>query len=256
VFETFNDIGLAVKSSTGGQQQPWFDTSPIEGDFQFRPATAKVAAAAVAAPAASTDTTADERSFWESVRDSKNPAELKAYLTRYPHGTYTVLAKARIASLQSGSGVSTPAKLTDTPSQKSPVAEATPPAAPPSGPPAAAAMLHYNPGAALFFQKTQTMATPVSAKTLEPLPESAPVTVFESPARAPRHFEVIATIQHADPCKMHTCTIKNAYDPLIAKARELGANGIIIDNSQVMKTSVFSTGIAVDARAIHFTEER
>jgi uncharacterized caspase-like protein len=259
VFETFNDIGLAVKSSTGGQQQPWFDTSPIEGDFQFRPATARVAAAAVAppvTPAPSSDTTADERAFWESVRDSKNPAELKAYLTRYPHGTYSVLAKSRLTSLQSASGVSTPTKLTDAPSPKPQVAEETAPAAPPSGPPAAAAMLHYNPGAALFFQKTQTTSTPVSTKTFAPLPESAAVTIFESPARAPRHFEVIATIQHADPCKMHTCTLKNATDPLSAKARELGANGIIIDNSQIMKTSVFSTGIAVDARAIRFTEER
>jgi hypothetical protein len=207
-------------------------------------------------PSPSSDTTADERAFWESVRDSKNPAELKAYLTRYPHGTYSVLAKSRLTNLQSAAGVSTPTKLTDMPSPKPPVAEETAAVAPPSGPPAAAAMLHYNPGAALFFQKTHTAATPVSAKAFAPLPESAPVTIFESPARAPRHFEVVATIQHADPCKMHTCTLKDANDPLSAKARELGANGIIIDNSQIMKTSVFSTGIAVDARAIRFTEER
>jgi TPR repeat protein len=35
LFDTFNDVGLAVKRATGGQQQPWLASSPIEGGFSF-----------------------------------------------------------------------------------------------------------------------------------------------------------------------------------------------------------------------------
>jgi uncharacterized caspase-like protein len=39
IFDTFNEVGLAVASATGNAQQPWFSTSPIKGDFYFvRPA--------------------------------------------------------------------------------------------------------------------------------------------------------------------------------------------------------------------------
>jgi len=41
----------------------------------------------------------EEIAFWESVRDSKNPEELQAYLNQYPNGNFTVLAKARLAAL-------------------------------------------------------------------------------------------------------------------------------------------------------------
>jgi hypothetical protein len=35
VFQTFNEVGLAVKRATGGRQQPWVSSSPIEGSFYF-----------------------------------------------------------------------------------------------------------------------------------------------------------------------------------------------------------------------------
>jgi uncharacterized caspase-like protein len=35
VFRTFNQVGLAVKRATGGEQQPWVSNSPIDGDFSF-----------------------------------------------------------------------------------------------------------------------------------------------------------------------------------------------------------------------------
>src|SRR5262245_65574649 len=41
-----------------------------------------------------------EISFWESVRDSRNPAELQAYIDQYPNGAFVILAKARLAALQ------------------------------------------------------------------------------------------------------------------------------------------------------------
>jgi TPR repeat protein len=35
LFDVFNDVGLSVKKATGGVQQPWVSSSPIEGGFYF-----------------------------------------------------------------------------------------------------------------------------------------------------------------------------------------------------------------------------
>lgn len=35
IFRMFNQVGLEVKRSTGGSQQPWVSTSPIDGFFSF-----------------------------------------------------------------------------------------------------------------------------------------------------------------------------------------------------------------------------
>jgi|GEM_PF-1939405 len=35
IFQVFNDVGIAVDRATGGVQQPWLSSSPIEGDFHF-----------------------------------------------------------------------------------------------------------------------------------------------------------------------------------------------------------------------------
>jgi TPR repeat protein len=35
IFQTFNEVGLTVKRSTGGSQQPWVSSSPIDGSFYF-----------------------------------------------------------------------------------------------------------------------------------------------------------------------------------------------------------------------------
>ena len=35
IFQTFNQVGLAVKRETGGSQQPWVSSSPIDGAFYF-----------------------------------------------------------------------------------------------------------------------------------------------------------------------------------------------------------------------------
>jgi hypothetical protein len=56
------------------------------------------APAFVSVPAAIAQDAA-EIAFWESVRDSKNPAELQAYLDAYPNGAYAALAKIRIGTL-------------------------------------------------------------------------------------------------------------------------------------------------------------
>jgi hypothetical protein len=57
---------------------------------------------------------AEEIAFWETVRDSKNPAELQAYIDNYPNGRFVVLAKSRLAALQRAA----PAAPARSPSQR------------------------------------------------------------------------------------------------------------------------------------------
>jgi uncharacterized caspase-like protein len=53
LFEAFNNVGLEVKRTTGGSQQPWLSSSPIAGSFYFA-GRATVADPTINAPAAST----------------------------------------------------------------------------------------------------------------------------------------------------------------------------------------------------------
>ncbi|WP_139861218.1 caspase family protein [Bradyrhizobium ivorense] len=50
IFQTFNQVGLAVKRATGGSQQPWVSSSPIDGTFYFVPPNAPAAPQVAVAP--------------------------------------------------------------------------------------------------------------------------------------------------------------------------------------------------------------
>ena len=52
IFRLFNQVGLEVKRSTGGSQQPWVSTSPIDGLFSFTGDTPSVQVAGLARPLA------------------------------------------------------------------------------------------------------------------------------------------------------------------------------------------------------------
>jgi hypothetical protein len=52
VFDVFNRVGVVVKKATGGEQQPWLSSSPIDGTFYFAgPAPAAQASLTASAPA-------------------------------------------------------------------------------------------------------------------------------------------------------------------------------------------------------------
>lgn len=51
-----------------------------------------------------------ELTFWESIKDSTDPADYEAYLQAYPKGRFAALARARIARLQSAKPKAAPAQ--------------------------------------------------------------------------------------------------------------------------------------------------
>ncbi|MCP5365891.1 MAG: caspase family protein [Hyphomicrobiales bacterium] len=71
------------------------------GDFVF--VTGKAAPPLAKAPAAASAPAATDREtvFWQSVRDSDNPALYRAYLEQYPAGVYAPIARVRLHALES-----------------------------------------------------------------------------------------------------------------------------------------------------------
>jgi hypothetical protein len=107
LLRMFRQVRIEVESQTGGDQTPWEEQS-LRGDFFFTEAETEVAAIApeedhqatipTTPPPQYYDDGADI-TFWTSVKDSLNPAELQAYLDAFPNGTFRALAEIRIARL-------------------------------------------------------------------------------------------------------------------------------------------------------------
>jgi hypothetical protein len=91
VRQMLTRVRAAVLQATGGKQVPW-DHSSLTGDFFFVPREL-----AVAPPTPAADR---ELAFWETVKDSHDPADFQAYLDQYPGGTFAALARNRLAALR------------------------------------------------------------------------------------------------------------------------------------------------------------
>ncbi len=61
-----------------------------------------LALAAGAQTSTATDPLRMEMVFWESVRNSTDPADFRAYLEKYPAGNFAALARNRLAALEKG----------------------------------------------------------------------------------------------------------------------------------------------------------
>jgi Caspase domain/Bacterial SH3 domain len=127
VRQMLSRVRNSVITATNGGQVPW-DHSSLVGDFFFAPAAA---ALAVRDEAASSANTADrEALFWQSIRESVDPADFQAYLDRYPDGTFAALARNRLAALKPATPAA-PIAVDDKTSATEEVAIAAPaPAAP------------------------------------------------------------------------------------------------------------------------------
>lgn len=109
--ETFRNVRVRVMAETKEQQVPW-DSSSLTGAFYFKQgakvASVQPAPASPAQPATGgSEAGATETLFWNSIKDSKDPAEFQAYLDRYPNGAFSPLARAKQARLSSGTVTST-----------------------------------------------------------------------------------------------------------------------------------------------------
>ena len=105
------------QSSRGSRPTGYLDGPAVEALRSTGGSVSAVAASAPSAPPAAAATQASsppapqtatpaasaelEGLFWQSVMNSTNPAELEAYLRRFPTGLFSELAQARLAALRS-----------------------------------------------------------------------------------------------------------------------------------------------------------
>ena len=131
------NVGEAVRARTR-RQQP-FVYSSLSGEHYLKAVVigATVATAAAVEGATATARLEQENLFWESVRESRNPADFEAYLRQFPSGAYRALATNRLAALRADrpapAAANNPPPLTPVPDS---VAEVVPERGdPPSMPP-------------------------------------------------------------------------------------------------------------------------
>jgi carboxyl-terminal processing protease len=133
--ETFRNVRVRVMAETDQRQVPW-DSSSLTGAFYFKSAQQAAAAAPPPAPPAMTagqEASESERLFWESIKDSNDPAEFDAYLAQYPNGHYSGLARLKVSRLGGSSQPGQPGAAGTTAQQAAaPVQPAVQPAAQPA----------------------------------------------------------------------------------------------------------------------------
>lgn len=98
VEQMFKRVRVDVVAASKSTQVPW-ESSSLSRDFSFAQAAAAQAqsanAAATAAPSFAATELALELAFWDAVKDSRDPADYRAYLEQYPQGRFASLARLR-----------------------------------------------------------------------------------------------------------------------------------------------------------------
>jgi hypothetical protein len=102
----------------------------------------------------------------------------------------------------------------------------------------------------LFLGACSSSVERIGTTYYSAVPANAPVVVFTDANQIKVPYEVIGIVSYDNVGKFQVLTLGNAIEPLKEKAREIGANGIIIGNTRPVKSGIISTGIYAEAQAI------
>jgi uncharacterized caspase-like protein len=97
----FKRVRRTVVEETGGEQVPW-DHSSLTQDVVFVPGATAAAGDGAASAAPGANVVQLELQFWNDVKDSDDPQDIRAYLDRFPDGAFAALAKTRLDQIGSG----------------------------------------------------------------------------------------------------------------------------------------------------------
>ncbi|HYP00955.1 MAG TPA: caspase family protein, partial [Pyrinomonadaceae bacterium] len=105
LFREFIEESVGGRANQTPEYNPLRNSGHENGDFIFskvgagRKATTAGAAPTPSAPApvSSVDPAAVELSFWDAIKNSSDPEDFRAYLDKYPNGTFADLARRRTA---------------------------------------------------------------------------------------------------------------------------------------------------------------
>jgi Caspase domain len=96
IEEMFKAVRAGVKAATSNQQTPW-ESSSLVGEFCFTGSCGdhRPRNTATEGDGPKIDAMTIELSFWDSIKNSNDPEDFKAYLARYPNGQFADLARRR-----------------------------------------------------------------------------------------------------------------------------------------------------------------
>jgi hypothetical protein len=99
VFQTFNDVGLAVQQATRGAQQPWVSSSPIAGSFYF---AGPPAGGQTTAPPPAVVATASEEAAraWSVIQNTTSVAVIEDFIRQFGNTAYGSMARARLDEIK------------------------------------------------------------------------------------------------------------------------------------------------------------
>jgi formylglycine-generating enzyme required for sulfatase activity len=101
IFDAFNQVGLLVKRATGGVQQPWVSSSPIDGAFYFVPPAGTVAPEVARGPANEPASGgATDEVAWNYLKSTTDVGALRRFADEFPNGAHAAEARTRIATLE------------------------------------------------------------------------------------------------------------------------------------------------------------
>ena len=92
--DVFREVRRNVMAATNEKQTPW-DSSSLTSEFYFIPSQP----AAAGGTETQGGSSALEIAYWNSISNSSNPADFKAYLKQFPGGTFVTLAENRLQAL-------------------------------------------------------------------------------------------------------------------------------------------------------------
>jgi uncharacterized caspase-like protein/cytochrome c-type biogenesis protein CcmH/NrfG len=104
--EMFMRVRAEVMKQTANKQVPW-EASSLVGSFYF--SASKNNGTNSTASESKADPSAFELSYWETIKNSSDPEDFKAYLARYPNGQFAELARRRTSTTTSTRQPSSPA---------------------------------------------------------------------------------------------------------------------------------------------------
>ena len=100
IEEVFKRVRISVREKTQGNQTPW-ESSSLTGDFYFvKSGDVKPNTANQQIQIPSADSTTVELAFWDTVKNSSDIKDFKAYLKEYPNGRFVTLAQNRVTALE------------------------------------------------------------------------------------------------------------------------------------------------------------
>jgi TonB family protein len=97
--DMFMQVRREVMKRTGNKQVPW-EASSLVGSFYFSaPLNSTERLPTGGTTGTVVDPAAFELSYWESIKNSTDPEDFKAYLEKYPRGQFAALAKNKLRIL-------------------------------------------------------------------------------------------------------------------------------------------------------------